>query len=429
VHFSQRLKKKLLGLAQQYLPYNWHYRPKRAFESSEAYLETYPRQSASLVGTPIEQPDGVIIHPILEAYSKLPVPESLFGQLSSYFVYDTIEKNGTSDPTFVATYSQKVVEVIGGRLLTNNVDAIAVITAGGYLLGDVSYQYHPARPLKPIHNRYLKTNFFRKPQKLNGTVFSMLAGAGATVNYGHWLLDALPRLWLLKQTGLFEEVDTFLVPVCKHDYHRDTLAMLGVPLAKIKIAGPYFHIEADRLIATTHPRGNRSYIVPDWLISFYRTEVFPKFTPAKEYTYSPFVYISRKDSFLRNVLNEEQVMEYLTPLGFKEYILSELPFEQKAQLFMQARVIVSASGAGLNNLLFCSPNAALLEIFPEGLVHTQYYNMAYYLGMAYSYMLTMPSDAHARSMKQGLKEHMVIDITELANRLEPLLAGNTLPAR
>ena len=65
---------------------------------------------------------------------------------------------------------------------------------------------------------------------------------------------------------------------------------------------------------------------------------------------------------MRFVRNEAEVLKLLEPAGFKSIALSDLDYDDQAALFANATHVVGMHGAGLTNMVFCSPEAHVLEI-------------------------------------------------------------------
>ncbi len=81
------------------------------------------------------------------------------------------------------------------------------------------------------------------------------------------------------------------------------------------------------------------------------------------------LYISRNESGMRRIINEEELLPGLRDIGFTIVTPSEITLRDQIEHFRAARVVLSAHGAGLTNILFCRPGATLIEIFPDGGVH------------------------------------------------------------
>lgn len=84
---------------------------------------------------------------------------------------------------------------------------------------------------------------------------------------------------------------------------------------------------------------------------------------------SGLLYVSRNESKMRRLLNEESILPALRDLGFEIVRPGEMPLPEQIEKFRKARVVLAPHGAGLTNILFCPPGATLIEIFPRGGVH------------------------------------------------------------
>lgn len=84
---------------------------------------------------------------------------------------------------------------------------------------------------------------------------------------------------------------------------------------------------------------------------------------------SGLLYVSRNESKMRRLLNEEAILPALRDLGFDIIRPGEMPLAAQIEKFRNARVVLAPHGAGLTNILFCRPGATLIEIFPRGGVH------------------------------------------------------------
>ena len=69
------------------------------------------------------------------------------------------------------------------------------------------------------------------------------------------------------------------------------------------------------------------------------------------------------------LLNEAEIERALVQLGFKTVVLGEMSVSDQIRSFSRARVIVGAHGAGLTNLMFAPPDAAVVEISNTTIYH------------------------------------------------------------
>lgn len=74
------------------------------------------------------------------------------------------------------------------------------------------------------------------------------------------------------------------------------------------------------------------------------------------------LFISRRDSSQRRLLNELEVEAELVSRGFISVVLSDYSVVEQIRLFSQAKIVVAAHGAGLTNLVFAPRGAMVVEI-------------------------------------------------------------------
>jgi hypothetical protein len=366
----QKLRRKLGGFVYKYIHWNSRYKPDGFYNHTEQYCQ--------------ETPETTIVcrevYPSMVTHLK--IPYLMYNALSDYSKYDeTIYID--SDPALWARTSYKLVQVPNGRLYSNNLDMVAVITSDNKLLGDMSYQYLPDRPALTVENRILRQGFLLKPRHYQGTVCNLLAGGGAIDHYSHWLIDVLPRLHFLQKAGLLQQTDWFVVPNYTHGFQKDSLRLLGIDESKVIVATNQIHVQADRLLATTAPRGKRSKIVPQWVVDFLRSSFMPKIADESR---PAFVYLKSEPGGVK-VHNDAELQLLLNKYGFQSYVLSDLSFEEQVEVFSSAKIIVAASQIGLTNLAFCQPGAKILEIMDGQDMSTFYYNLANFAGADFHYLL------------------------------------------
>ena len=97
------------------------------------------------------------------------------------------------------------------------------------------------------------------------------------------------------------------------------------------------------------------------------------------------IYISRKDSPQRPVLNEDALVAALATHGFVELRISDYSFPEQVRLFSEAEAIVGAHGAGFTGLLYANPKAWVIEFFNTRYLSSMYYQLARAAGQRYYY--------------------------------------------
>ena len=265
--------------------------------------------------------------------------------------------------------------------------AIAIITPDNQLLADISREYPSQLPgcqgYNPENHQVFQREKLPPVKVVKGSV-AVLSGLSGHI-YFHWMVDVLPRIDLLRRSGIkLEEIDWFLVNSYRLPFQRETLNLLGIPTEKLLESDRDCHIQAERLIVPSFA-GHLGWLRPRG-IEFLRETFLPLAVENK--ANSPErIYISRAKARHRQVINETEVMEVLRPLGFVGVSLESLSFGEQVHLFARAKAIVSAHGSGLTNIVFCSRDVKVIEFMSPHYERYYYRVISQYLGLEH-YSLT-----------------------------------------
>lgn len=368
-----RVQRRAGRLLRELLPHCEHYRPTGVHASSR---ELAARQSS-----------GARYWPAVPAHtSHLQLPEGFAEAVSVY------ESPAHSKPHAEEEMPEAFVLALPhGRLYADNWDSVAIIAADDKLVGDVSFQHtrQSWTMLPPARNNIFSQRYFQEPVPVAGTVLSLLAGGGAAMgNYYHWLIDSLPRLHLVREAGLLAEIDYFLVYDKTCGFVRESLLALGIRPDQLIDVATHRHLRAKRLLVTTPVRGSGRHS-PYWVRGFL-CRAYLSVPPAAP-RFGPRVFISRRDASMRRLLNEPAVEAVLREFDFRTYVLSDLSFADKVNLFSHAEAIVGTVGAGMANLMFAAPGTPLLEFHPATFVEPESVDTAYRAGLPYHWLTGRPS--------------------------------------
>ncbi|MEM7596562.1 MAG: glycosyltransferase family 61 protein [Pseudomonadota bacterium] len=212
--------------------------------------------------------------------------------------------------------------------------------------------------LTPAHSvfvhRYLKDH---EPKHLPGK--SLLAVTPASGIFVHWMLDTLPQILQLIDSGEdLGQFDHFVFTEATKRTHRQTLDALGIAPQRVhscKIDGKLLKTDAfsyltmPRHLTATHPRNY------DLLRDFFGAR------PAKRPTRR--LYLSRANANRRKILNEAELVDRLRPLGFEAVCPEEYTLREQAAMMAEASHVISPHGAGMCNLVFAPPGCQVLELF------------------------------------------------------------------
>ena len=264
-----------------------------------------------------------------------------------------------------------VFKTINGRLYntTNNVAYFSDI----FLLKSPSFQYINSQNSNIKKNITLAIGTPSFLKKIKGKVFSLLSGGGAKNNYGHWLFDVLPRIYLFNKFFVVKKIDKFLVPSINQDYQLKTLNLLGIKKKKIIESNNYRHVQANVLYATSHPNNHNFENISQWQVKFLR-DSFLKKKSNKKFNFEK-VYLDRGEHHLlennidyakfrdyRIIINEKEIKSFLIKKKFKILKPHEFNFLDQVKIFSKLKFIISLFGAGLTNTCFCKSGTKVIEI-------------------------------------------------------------------
>lgn len=264
----------------------------------------------------------------------------------------------------------EIYEISNARIYTDLSQNVAVIKKGE-IYGKLSTQLENNHLVDLSKNGILKTGTRRFIQKkIKGNVLSLIQGASATENYGHWLLDIIPKLIIVKKFRELNSFDAILLPNLKKRFQKDSLEYFNLINSKILDGSKIRHISADKITIPGHPYWEINKhqfetvanVDKDILHSI--RQIYLSDKNLNEPKKKEKIFIDRSDSkFNHNKLvNNAQIIEYLKEKNFSIIRLSELSFDEQIKLFYNAKLIIGSHGAGLTNLMFCRPSTRIIEI-------------------------------------------------------------------
>ncbi|MFF2484534.1 glycosyltransferase family 61 protein [Paenibacillus sp. NPDC058071] len=201
--------------------------------------------------------------------------------------------------------------------------------------------------------------------------------------FGHWFFDILPRFHLLERSGI--PIDYYLIGKLEHPFQYESLQMLGIPQEKlIEVERLDFHLIAEQLVVPAVPVMVGK--CPPWASRYITAKLKHEQSIPKAEGYER-IYITRQDAAARFVVNEDEVLQYLSAKGFRKILLTPLTTEQKVSIFSAARIIVAPYGSGSANVAFCEPGASLFELSPNNLADNYFWKLCGHAGVHYHEIL------------------------------------------
>lgn len=233
---------------------------------------------------------------------------------------------------------------------------------------DYHISHHPGRQL-PIPQIYkydataYRVDYSKVPDKdivdVPGSIY--FATPTEPLNWGMWLLQALPAAWDFIENAPAERIMIY----ADRPWQRSLLQTIGIPESRVVhqelgqcyrcedvVVRQYSHVD---LVPTLSDRRLYAYVAQ-------------RFAGTAEAPARRKIFLSRKDITMKSggryraLLNEEALIEALAQRGFQIVEPETLSFADQVRLFWEAELVVGLGGAALFNVVFCKPGTRVVSI-------------------------------------------------------------------
>lgn len=205
-------------------------------------------------------------------------------------------------------------------------------------------------------------------------------GSVGYFNYGHWLIDDLPRAVIAREkiVGPIRWVIPSSTPAVD-EAKRASLAALTGTNPEIVFIGAGELIRFERLV----------YVSP---VSYHPYQKSPASLRALQRRFdtgSPIgqgkkIFVSRSQTDSRGLLNMPEVRTILAESGYQQIDPGSMSFEAQRATFSNALAVVGVMGAAMTNTLFCPPGTPVVYLAPEGWLEPFYWDLAAVIGHKYA---------------------------------------------
>jgi capsular polysaccharide biosynthesis protein len=252
-----------------------------------------------------------------------------------------------------------------------------ILSANHEVFQEFSHHFSMAT-LKKFFRQNLFYTFSKKAKQMNG-VGAVLVSPESH-NYYHWLSDILPRIKLYED--VLDQIDHFCIASNVPGKFLEVLKDFGIPDEKVLLIQEKEKIHFDNLYVASLPGSEgRS---PQWAVDYVREKLVKPVntTPSKK------IYFTRGENAERNILNETELVTALQGKGFEIIDPGKLSIREQGEMMQQAKIVVSAHGAALCNLLFSRDNTAVIELFSPDYFRTDcYYTLSALRRLNYWYIV------------------------------------------
>ncbi len=189
-------------------------------------------------------------------------------------------------------------------------------------------------------------------------------------SYGHWFAEFLPKLRFFENHPRFSEIPIIIdegMPQSHYDFlsiltnnptHR--LAQGSSLRIKNLLVAPtdtFFPLD---LVKNHKVPPERQSNLTIGALRYIGEKIRKHFGETTNPTSR--IFLSRRSSQWRRLLNEKLIIEELHKLNFKTVYIEDFTFEKQVQIFRSAEFIVAPNGSALNNLIFSNPNIKVLVL-------------------------------------------------------------------
>jgi capsular polysaccharide biosynthesis protein len=298
---------------------------------------------------------------------------SLRGDGGSFVQFSNGWKSAPQSPTFLIGglpeavscrfYSELDAGGVGLYTLKN-----ALITVDGIIthLGKTLFTQainHPEPHVSNIANIVHGRQGSLKTREIDGQAV-LLTGPGSTV-FGHWLVDFLPRLFVLDISGYDIRKLNYILPDKTPPWALSLIYECGISASQIVFhkAQEELLLVADLIIPTNVRQRSRANPLFRDAANFL-ADLIDKISPLPP---SPInsgkIFISRRGADNSRVLvNRDEIESEAERAGFSIVRPETLTFPQQISLFRQADVLCGEYGSGLHGVIFSRPGTVVCAI-------------------------------------------------------------------
>jgi capsular polysaccharide biosynthesis protein len=197
----------------------------------------------------------------------------------------------------------------------------------------------------------------------------LLIHDAACTNYGHWMTDAVSRLYYARDLIGSHQI---ILPAIYHKqkYRLESLIPFGVKEENIVyVDSPVTLVKDFAMPSFMGP----CFVNPKDEIAREIREIYHQFYNLSRPKQGTRLYISRAGASYRKVVNESQVIDLLLGKGFTVVYPEQLSFEEQVRSFAAAEIVVGLTGAAFNNMMFMHSGCPVVEFRLENDNHNLHY--------------------------------------------------------
>jgi hypothetical protein len=201
----------------------------------------------------------------------------------------------------------------------------------------------------------------------------------SSANYYHWLIDSMPRLFVVN-SKLKQEKYSLLLPFNCPKYIKATLNYFQI--SHITYIKKNEYLQAEKVLVPYYLAGS-GHIHPvkvKEVIDFFSGKINSVSSKKR-------IYVSRARQKARRIHNELEVQDLLKKYGFETVFFEDHTFEEQVSMAKNAEIMVSSHGANLTNMMFMPPGSCVMELIRYDKPNFCYWALASVAELNYYYQL------------------------------------------
>lgn len=218
-------------------------------------------------------------------------------------------------------------------------------------------------------------------------------------NYGHWMMEMLPKAWLVERhlPGLGVRFLVADVPGQLRETMAFSLGMLGIDLARTLVAddAPRHFAELVVVDGLTEHGCYMSPLAVDCIDALAASDLVgraaPPDQPATGQPATDRLFVTRRAMGFRRVVDEDALLLHARTRGFAEVEPGALRLPDQIARFRGAARIVGVMGAAMTNIVFAPPGARVVMLTPAGMPDTFFWFLSALRGLDYTEIRCAPS--------------------------------------
>ncbi len=175
-----------------------------------------------------------------------------------------------------------------------------------------------------------------------------ILGSSSNNNYYRNIITFLPRLFFIKE----KSIKIAIHRSCSNNFRnfiKTTCLKMNIKIQFVYLDDGFFKFENSK--------------IPQFFEKKDSVQILNTLKSKNEK--NDKIYIVRQNTAFRNVINENDVVEIFKNNGFRIVDTKRYDIFEQINIFSNASLVVSATGSGLTNIVFCNKNTKIVEIAPN----------------------------------------------------------------